>query len=674
MAITPDSPRANSTSSADAKELLDAANDASEKISLLHIVFMAVCAYILLMVFSTTDLDLLVGKGVKLPLIDVEVPIVGFYIVAPFLVLLVHFNLLLQLQILSRKLYAYDNSANPLDTRIGGNTLPGMLEETTGERQSYVDPAPENKLDSFPYTYYLVSQTKSGMQWCLGAVVGLTILLLPLFTLLILQLRFLAYQHFGITWWQRIVVWSNVGIVLFLWPIIMNRDESWKKYFVQLKTDIRLCKIPSSICAILWSVWIIWLFLPVNLPTFLTICLALLSIASIVSFFMLRRRRQQWSGNKYCECFRLRGMLPYLLVLAIGMPMPLALMVKGGWFESIWGETGFSQSGIVNRFRTLQLTGQVIFPTNIPPEIVEQLRAGGTATKKALNKVVPIRLKERSLRGAKLTNAVLTGADLAGADLTEADLYRSHLAYANLDGANLNQANATEAHLEGANLTGVHLEKACFFQADLQGTFFSAANASFADFESANLKGADLSTSSLSGASFYHARLEGANFFNAKVDGANFFNAFLDRTDMRVLQKIDGAAMSSVSVCDLRRSKPLFSWKNEPVIIARAIPGKDISKVLQECFGSNVRKMDCRKTIGANEDESLVDNLYYPLKEYACESPAIARVLLLQNYDENSQRQGFPKFMTDNAASTICEAVNFLSPEDKSRLRHISDE
>ena len=83
---------------------------------------MAVCAYVLVIVFGTTDLDLLMGgNNVKLPVIDVAVPIVGFYAVAPYLVVLMHLNLLLQLQLLSRKLFAFD-AATPTGEGIDAYT------------------------------------------------------------------------------------------------------------------------------------------------------------------------------------------------------------------------------------------------------------------------------------------------------------------------------------------------------------------------------------------------------------------------------------------------------------------------------------------------------------------------------------------------------------------------
>jgi len=106
-------------SAPDPKALLDAANSASEKVAVLHVAFLALCTYVLVIVFSTTDMDLLVGKGIKMPVVDVEVPIVGFYAFVLYLLVLVHFNLLLQLQLLSRKLYAFDEAA-PKDENFGG--------------------------------------------------------------------------------------------------------------------------------------------------------------------------------------------------------------------------------------------------------------------------------------------------------------------------------------------------------------------------------------------------------------------------------------------------------------------------------------------------------------------------------------------------------------------------
>jgi len=143
--------------SADAKALLDAANSASEKVATLHIAFLALCTYVLVIVFSTTDLDLSLGKGIKLPVVDVEVPIVGFYATVPYLLVLVHFNLLLVLQLHSRKLYA-------LDKAISRQADNGGLYD---------------RLNVFPFNYYLIGRRDPLVAFLIESLVVITILLLP---------------------------------------------------------------------------------------------------------------------------------------------------------------------------------------------------------------------------------------------------------------------------------------------------------------------------------------------------------------------------------------------------------------------------------------------------------------------------------------------------------------
>jgi hypothetical protein len=197
----------------DAKALLDAANRASEKVAALHIAFLAVCTYVVVIVFSTTDVDLLIGKGVKLPVVAVDVPIVGFYATAPYLLVLFHFNLLLELQLLSRKLYAFDRAA-PQQAGIGGL---------------------RDQLNIFPYNYYLVGQTSR----LVGFFVAVLVLLLPLAALLTLQARFLAYQSEAVTWAQRAAIWLDVGIIAVLWPVIMDREGSWGAFMKRIWDNVK---------------------------------------------------------------------------------------------------------------------------------------------------------------------------------------------------------------------------------------------------------------------------------------------------------------------------------------------------------------------------------------------------------------------------------------------------
>ena len=124
------------------------------------------------------------------------------------LAVLFHFNLLLELQLLSRKLYAFDGAA-PQQAGIGGL---------------------RDQLNIFPYNYYLVGQPSQLVAFFVALLVTITILLLPLAALLTLQARFLAYQSEAVTWAQRVAIWLDVGFVAVLWPIIMDRGDSWSAF------------------------------------------------------------------------------------------------------------------------------------------------------------------------------------------------------------------------------------------------------------------------------------------------------------------------------------------------------------------------------------------------------------------------------------------------------------
>ena len=81
--------------------LLESANEASRRCRTVYLTFLLVAVYFALIVGSTTDEQLLRGTAITLPILNVNLPIVGVYIVAPPLFLILHFNLLLNLFLLS---------------------------------------------------------------------------------------------------------------------------------------------------------------------------------------------------------------------------------------------------------------------------------------------------------------------------------------------------------------------------------------------------------------------------------------------------------------------------------------------------------------------------------------------------------------------------------------------
>lgn len=73
--------------------------NSSEKNRNFFIAYLGLLIYVQAIIFSTTDLQLLVSTGgLKLPLIDLNVPLVGFYVVVPIFVVALHFNFLQNLE------------------------------------------------------------------------------------------------------------------------------------------------------------------------------------------------------------------------------------------------------------------------------------------------------------------------------------------------------------------------------------------------------------------------------------------------------------------------------------------------------------------------------------------------------------------------------------------------
>src|SRR5215510_16033747 len=90
-----------------AERLRGAADEAARLAQNVYISFLALGTYIAVIIGSTTDVQLLKVSPVTLPLLNVPLPIVGFYVFVPWLLLLVYFNLLLHLTFLAQKLHRF---------------------------------------------------------------------------------------------------------------------------------------------------------------------------------------------------------------------------------------------------------------------------------------------------------------------------------------------------------------------------------------------------------------------------------------------------------------------------------------------------------------------------------------------------------------------------------------
>jgi hypothetical protein len=104
-------------------DLLKAVNDSSARGFGLWVTFLTVGAYLAIAIGTTTHLQLLLEAPVKLPLLGVDLPLFAFYLFAPPLFLLLHFNVLTQRCMPSRNRIEHDADlprATPAPVALSG--------------------------------------------------------------------------------------------------------------------------------------------------------------------------------------------------------------------------------------------------------------------------------------------------------------------------------------------------------------------------------------------------------------------------------------------------------------------------------------------------------------------------------------------------------------------------
>jgi uncharacterized protein YjbI with pentapeptide repeats len=491
-------------------KLQDAANAASGHARNVYVTFLLFGLYLAIIFGSTTHEQLLRESPVTLPLLNVGLPLFGFYWIAPALFVLLHLNLLLQFYLLSGKLHRFDHALEEALAR-------GLLDEQRAdERRAQLYP--------FPFSQMLVGRQHGRlMRFLLWLMVWLTVLVLPVVLLLMGQVRFLPYHDAWTTMWQRFMVLADILLILIFWRPIRHPAD-------------RLLRHPGR-----------WLRHQAKV-------LSLGMIALAFSFLVFTFPGGNDTGR-------------------FGDPMA-TVVGRHGWLAHpsnvIFGSFSFLRRNLVVREVGLVASwptqnqidqfGEDLAWQNFgaPPDL-----RGRDLRFADLSQAILVRgdLGEANLEGAILSSTNLSGANLYSADLQGAYLTRANLQGAYLGGADLRRADLQGVNLRGADLSSANLQSAMIScdpyspyaescitdlrnarleQADLQGANLEAALLQGADLSGADLGAANLGAAGLQGATFSSAQLRGAD-----VSGADLRGAFLEGTDLRgaalALGKLQGA-------------------------------------------------------------------------------------------------------------------------------------
>jgi uncharacterized protein YjbI with pentapeptide repeats len=471
--------------------LRDAVVDAASVGAGFWISYLFALFYFAIGALAVTHRDLLLESPVKLPFLNVELPLYVFFILGPLVVLIVHTYVLLHLVFLAGKISAY-NAA--LQAKI-----------------SWEDArAPHRRqLPSNIFVQYLAGprEWQSGtIGFLLWLIIVISLVAGPIALLIVFQLKFLPYHSESITWWQRIAVGIDLVLLWFLWPRITRRRAP----------RLRLLVIILPVLLVVTVATFPGEWLEENAPP-------------VPGWATLHKLL--FAGEVNYVTGRPQSLLSNVLVLP-------NFEVDDRVNSDAAGKVAVSAHGLSLRGRSLDgamLAFAHLRNADFTGASLARANFGGADLREAKFECEriggrpgfsPVGLEDKGkicaqLRGANFALAQLQGASLRGAQLQDAVFLDAQLQGADLDGAQLLGAALSLVPLQGASLRGTQLQGADLMYTQLQG----------ANLDQAQLQGALLYEAHLQGASLYRVQLQGASLFDARLEEASLRNDYVWRTN-----------------------------------------------------------------------------------------------------------------------------------------------
>jgi Pentapeptide repeats (8 copies) len=446
--------------SADAKEFLDEANGASNPASSAWIAFLLLLAYVVVTLAGVSHKNLLLNSPVKLPIINADIPLVGFFQYAPAMLLLVYLSLLVQHVILSRKYRKFTEAIAPYEMETGSQ-----------------HPARE-RVHSYVFSQMLAGPKPNLItKFMMQLIVYVTFAILPVITLLYFQIKFLPYHEVTITYWHRIAVILAFVMLILLIPIMQHvppkrkwditvgpQPEAWEASAAQVVVVLVLLPLVAGFSWLIATVPDEWIDRRLGFVVPAGIRVGPEDEAKLLNP-LVRRLVYDHLPNDDNKGWWRRWLLSYRV-----------LMVE----DTDLGADGDAKIVLRERiFRFALLNRSDLQRADLA---WADLRAAQLWKTRAQGKLKDAQLQGAFLREAQLQGAQLDSAQLQGADLSNAKLQGAALSYAKLQGANLRGAQLQGADLSYANLQG----------ADLRDTQLQGANLGGVQLQGADLGSAEI--------------------------------------------------------------------------------------------------------------------------------------------------------------------------------------
>ena len=500
----------------DLEAIKTAVEDAASVGGALWLSYLFVLFYLAVAAGAVTHADLFFENPVKLPFLNIELPLLAFFFLAPILFLVVHAYALVHLAMLSDKAKRFHQALH--DKKRDINRLPKT--ESAAIRVGLQWQLPSNIFVQFlagpPDTREgLFGSLLRGIAWS-------TLVVAPVLLLLLLQIQFLPFHSSLITWTHRIALLADMVLLWWLWRKILSGRAA----------DLR-----RGLASWVWT----------GLGLALSACAVLFSWTAATF-------PGEWQEDHLANRAGLRG-ANSLHDLIFNLPVDPTTRHRRLPFSSTLVLSG------LNIYEGLRIDD---------PEKAKWRDYVFLARGRDLNGAILdlANLQKVDFEGAYLRGASLDGAQLQGASFNGAQLQGATLREAQLQGATLNFAQLQDSTLNGARLRGATLD-----HAELQGATLDHAELQGATLESAQLQGASLYGAQLQGAKLNNASFRAprsiARSFRAPRSIARSFRA--PRSIARNFR-----ARRSASVAQAYGAS-LASYATSGRVVARCGPGRNRS-------------------------------------------------------------------------------------------------
>jgi uncharacterized protein YjbI with pentapeptide repeats len=556
-------------------------NDSADKNAVLWTSLITLGTYLLIATGSVTHRDLFLNSAIKLPVLGVDLPVTGYFFVAPIIFLIFHFYTLLQFEGLSEKVADH-------------NLVLHEIVKVESDRRIV-----RRRLSNFPFLQFLVGvhEGQIGIVGRLQILISwITVVMFPVVVMLQFQIAFLPYHSAPITWLHRICLVGDLALIWFFWRLFLRVNERNRRQRA-------------------------FLILAEGTGTVLLLTFSLL-LATYPGEALYRN-----PGSRIVD---------RLVSFFFADP---AVTASRYLFEGdVNGVTGQPGSLFANR---IILPGEHIYDETKKIEVSASLRGRdlrGAVLPRADLRLVDFTgatLEDASFAGAKLQGArfgcagkVLIdasgrlrkrtradscdneqAANLLGADFSEAILHGTFFNYAKLRGARFARSlmqglSADKADLTGATFTFARLEGSSLENADMTGASLFGAQ-----MQGANLQGAILADATFLEAQLQGANLDGANLTNAQMPRTNLYRAVIDIKEQKATVFSSVQAKPTFPVLlypprGRRKNAPLQADLSDPIgykaLLQRAQEGIQDEEVKQT-VATRLRSLDPEVSISSDQ-------------------------------------------------------------------------